>query len=74
MAPEEVLAAIDEDIAVVMLTEADYRTARLHDMKAITSAAHAKGALTIWDLAHSAGALAVDLTGENADFAVGCTY
>ena len=74
VAPEDVLAAIDEDIAVVMLTEVDYRTARLHDMRSITSAAHAKGALTIWDLAHSAGALAVGLTATNADFAVGCTY
>ncbi len=74
VAPEDVLLAISDETAVVMLTEVDYRTARLHDMKAITTAAHAKGALTIWDLAHSAGALAVDLTSANADFAVGCTY
>ena len=72
--PEQVLDAIDETIAFTMLTEADYRTARLHDMKQVTEKAHKKGALTIWDLAHSAGATPVDLTGAHADFALGCTY
>ncbi len=72
--PEEAMTAIDERVAVVMLTEVDYRSARLHDMAAITAAAHAAGALTIWDLAHSAGALPVDLAGTDADFALGCTY
>ena len=73
-APEKVLDAIDETIAVTLITEVDYRTGRKHDMAAITARAHAKGALTIWDLAHSAGALPVDLAGTRADFAVGCTY
>ncbi|MGQ0486309.1 MAG: kynureninase [Hyphomicrobiales bacterium] len=72
--PEEIMGAIDENVAVAMLTEVDYRTARLHDMAAITTKAHAAGALTIWDLAHSAGALPVDLAGTDADFALGCTY
>lgn len=72
--PEEVEAAIDESVAVLMITEVDYRTGRLHDMKKLTAKAHAAGVLTVWDLAHSAGALAVDLEGAKADFAVGCTY
>jgi kynureninase len=59
---------------VSLLTEVDYRTARRHDMAAVTAVAHAKGALTIWDLAHSAGAIPVDLAGAGADFAVGCSY
>ena len=74
VAPDDVMGAIDETVAFTMITEVDYRSARLHDMKAVTAKAHAVGALTIWDLAHSAGATPVDLTGGNADFAVGCTY
>ncbi len=73
-APEDVAAHINEDVAVLMLTEVDYRTGRKHDMQALTKQAHAAGALVIWDLAHSAGALPVDLSGVGADFAVGCTY
>jgi kynureninase len=72
--PEEVETAIDETVAVLMLTEVDYRTGRLHDMKALTRKAHSLGVVTLWDLAHSAGALPVDLAEAEADFAVGCTY
>jgi kynureninase len=74
VAPEAVVDAITSDVAVVMLTDVDYRTSRRHDMAAITRKAHDSGALIIWDLAHSAGALPVDLLGIGADFAVGCTY
>ena len=74
VAPEAVEAALDEHVAVLMLTEVDYRTGRLHDMARLTARAHAVGALTVWDLAHSAGALPVDVTAAGADFAVGCTY
>ena len=74
VAPEDVLDALDDDVAVLMLTQVDYRTGRLHDMQALTQAAHAKGIITVWDLAHTAGAMPVDLAGCDADFAVGCTY
>lgn len=74
VAPGDVAASIDEDVAVVMLTEVDYRTGRRHDMARLTALAHEAGALTIWDLAHSAGAIEVDVTGTGADFAAGCTY
>ncbi len=72
--PEEVHDAITEDVAALMITEVDYRTGRRHDMPALTAKAHEKGALAIWDLAHSAGAVPVDLTAGKADFACGCTY
>ena len=73
-APEDVADAITDEVAVVMLTEVDYRSGRRHDMAAITAKAHAAGAVMIWDLAHSAGAVPVDLEGSSAEFAVGCTY
>ena len=74
VAPQDVGAAIGDRIAVLMLTEVDYRTGRKHDMAGLTEKAQAAGALTIWDLAHSAGALPIDLSAAKADFAVGCTY
>ena len=74
VAPEAVEDAIGPDTAVVLLTECDYRSSRLHDMGAITAAAHRAGALTLWDLAHTAGVYPVNLAATNADFAVGCTY
>ncbi|GGH37331.1 Kynureninase [Cribrihabitans marinus] len=73
-APEDVADAITEDVAVVMLTHVDYRSGRMHDMAEITRRAHAAGAVMIWDLAHSAGAVPVDIAGSNAEFAVGCSY
>ncbi|MBB5214359.1 kynureninase [Parapusillimonas granuli] len=72
--PEDLPAAIGADVAVVMLTHVNYRTGRLLDMAGLTRHAHDQGALMVWDLAHSAGALPVDLNASSADFAVGCTY
>lgn len=72
--PEAVMDAITEDVAVVTLTEVDYRTGRKHDMAAIIAKAHSVGAVVVWDLAHSAGAIPVDVAGTDVDFAVGCTY
>ena len=66
--------AAGDDVAVLMLTHVNFRTGQVHDMAALSRAAHAAGALTVWDLAHSAGALPVDLTAAQADFAVGCGY
>ncbi len=72
--PDEIQAALTPDVAVLMLTHVNYRTGAMHDMAAVTAAAHAAGALTVWDLAHSAGAVPVDLNGANADFSIGCGY
>ena len=72
--PDRVLEAIDETVAAVMLTEVDYRTGRKHPMNAITERAHEAGAVMIWDLAHSAGALDVQIETSRCEFAVGCTY
>ena len=66
--------ALDDECAVLMLTHVNYRTGRMHDMAALSRAAHEAGALVIWDLAHSAGAVPVDVTRDGADFAVGCGY
>lgn len=72
--PDEIAQHLNERLAVLMLTQVNYRTGRVHDMAAITTAAHKAGALVVWDLAHSAGAIPVDLKGADADFAVGCGY
>ena len=72
--PEQLEWAINKDTAVVLLTQVNYRTGAMHDMRALNTLAHKRGALTIWDLSHSAGAVPVDLNGSDADYAVGCTY
>lgn len=72
--PEEVAVSIGDDIAAVMLTHVDYRTGRMHDMPTVTELAHAAGSVMIWDLAHSAGAVPVDLSAVRAEFAIGCSY
>ena len=77
--PEEIISTIRDDIdrgeiAAVLLTHVDYRTGRMHDMAHITQLTHKAGAVSIWDLAHSAGAVPVDVTACQCEFAVGCTY
>lgn len=72
--PQELENAVNEDTAVLMLTHVNYRTGYMHDMQATTALAHRHGALTVWDLAHSAGAVPLDLNASGADYAVGCTY
>jgi kynureninase len=72
--PDSVVDSLDETTAALLLTHTHYKTGRLRDMKAITTAAHAKGVPVIWDLSHSCGALPVNLNDCKADFAVGCGY
>jgi len=72
--PREVIAAIDTDTSLVCLTHVAFKSAYMYDMAEITRAAHAEGALVLWDLSHSAGAVPLDLDGCQADLAVGCTY
>lgn len=71
---EQLLEAIDEDTAVVVLTHVHYKSGSMFDMAALTARAHEKGALILWDLSHSTGAVPVDLNGVGADFAIGCGY
>ncbi len=71
---EDLLGALDESVALVMLTHVDFRTGEMLDLPGLTARAHQAGALMLWDLAHSTGAVPVDLAGADADFAAGCTY
>ena len=70
----DLAAALDEDVAILMLTQVDFRSGSIHDLSAWTELAHGAGALTLWDLSHSAGAIPVNLGGADADMAVGCGY
>ncbi|ALH80925.1 kynureninase [Sphingopyxis macrogoltabida] len=74
VAPDDVVDALNEDVAVLLLTQVHYKSGRVRDMAAITRRAHEVGALVVWDLSHSAGAIPVDLGGADADFAIGCGY
>tara|TARA_R110000772_G_scaffold266742_1_gene389582 strand:+ start:51687 stop:52916 length:1230 start_codon:yes stop_codon:yes gene_type:complete len=72
--PEELISAMAEDVAVLMLTQVNFRDGSLHDMQALTRAAHDRGILVLWDLAHSAGVLPIELDAWQVDMAVGCGY
>jgi len=71
---DEIMDAIDEDVAAICITHVHYKTGHIHDMAAITKKAQAVGAAAVWDLCHSVGAMPIDLNGCNVDYAVGCTY
>lgn len=71
---DDMMDAIDEDVAAICITHVHYKTGHILDMAAITEKAHAVGAAAVWDLCHSAGAMPIDLNACNVDFAVGCTY
>lgn len=73
-APDDVLDALTDEVAVLLLTQVHYKSGRVRDMAEVTRRAHEVGALVVWDLSHSAGAIPVDLNGANADFAIGCGY
>ena len=72
--PEAILKEINEDVAIVMLTHVNYKTGKMYDMREVTKICHKNKSIIIWDLAHSAGAVPVDLENSNCEFAVGCTY
>ncbi len=72
--PDELPSAIDQDVAVVMVTHVNYKSGYMYDMHALTALSHECGALSLWDLAHSAGAVPIDLHAAGADYAIGCTY
>ncbi|MEU6054943.1 kynureninase [Streptomyces xanthochromogenes] len=74
LAPAEIVAALGPRTAAVLVNHVDYRSGRLNDLPVMTAAIHAAGALAVWDLCHSAGALPVGLAAHDVDFAVGCTY
>lgn len=74
IAPDGLDAALADDVAIVALSQVNYRTGRRRDIAAVTARVQAMGALMLWDLCHSTGAIAVDLNAANADFAVGCGY
>ena len=71
---ERLLDSLDDNVAALMLTHVDFRSGAMFDMAHLTAAAHDVGALTVWDLCHSVGAVAVDRERDGADLAVGCSY